>query len=169
MNRIDRMNKKAYMFTLDLTIAIVVLVIGVAIIFYNFISSNKTIYFTEQLSEDIIGVMAYTNLDDICTNLGSDDCNCPKYPNIAIMACNRAPCETPLKDFDTNVLSMISERITTHSCPGNVVEDVIREIFVTKNVIDEKRFGFAVLYQGIGMPLLELYNTETYPYESHSP
>jgi hypothetical protein len=164
MNRIDRMNKKAYMFTLDLTIAIIVLVIGVAVIFYNFISSNKTIYFTEQLSEDIIGVMAYTNLDDLCINLDTPaTCKCPNYPNLTIMACSRAPCGIPMKDVDTNLLSMMSEVITTGSCPGNVVKDSIREIFVTKKVIDEKRFGFALLYQGINMPLLELYNTETYP------
>jgi flagellar basal body-associated protein FliL len=153
------MNKKAYMFTLDLTIAIIVLVIGVAIIFYNFISSNKTIYFTEQLSEDIIGVMAYTNLDDLCTDLNTPaTCKCPNYPNLTMIAC-----EPQLRDTDASILSALSEVITRGLVDGPVVENVIREIFVTKKVIDEKRFGFALLYQGINIPLLELYNTETYP------
>jgi flagellar basal body-associated protein FliL len=157
MNKIDRMNKKAYMFTLDLTIAIIVLVIGVAIIFYNFISSNKTIYFTEQLSEDIIGVMAYTNLHDLCKGFGSDECNCPNYPNLTMIAC-----DSQLRDNDASILSALSEVITRGLVDGTVVRNTIREIFVTRNVTDEKRFGFALLYQGINMPLLELYNTETY-------
>jgi hypothetical protein len=157
-----KMNKKAFMFTVDLTIAIIILVIGIGVIFYNFISSNKTIYFTEQLSEDIIGVLSYTQISDLCTDIGGPDCDCPNYKNLTIIACSNSPCVGQLQDADGNLLSMISEVITTGNCPGEVVRGTIKEIFAAKNVIDEKRFGFALLYQGGAAPLLELYNTENY-------
>ncbi len=162
MIKANRMNKKAYMFTLDLTIAIVILVIGISIIFYRFVSGNRTIYFTEQLSEDIIGVMSYTNIDDLCVNVGESGCDCPNYKNLTQIACSRLPCVGPLKGTSGSLLSVISEVIATGSCPGETVKGAIREIFVTKNVIDEKRFGFALLYHGGAAPLLELYNTESY-------
>jgi hypothetical protein len=162
MIKVNKMNKKAYMFTLDLTIAIIILVIGISILFFRFGSGNKTIYFTEQLSEDIIGVMSYTNINDLCVNVGESDCDCPRYSNLTQIVCSHSPCIAPLQDRNGSLLSMISEVITTGSCPGEIVESSIKEIFVTKNVIDEKRFGFALLYQGGASPLLELYNTESY-------
>jgi len=162
MIKANKMNKKAYMFTLDLTIAIILLVIGISILFFRFASENKTVYFTEQLSEDIIGVMSYTNINDLCVNIGESGCNCSRYSNLTRIACGHSPCVSQLQDRNGSLLSMISEVITTGSCPGEIVEGTIKEIFVTKNVIDEKRFGFALLYQGGSAPLLELYNTESY-------
>lgn len=162
MKKMIRMNKKAYMFTLDLTIAIIILIVGIGIIFYNFISGNKTIYFTEQLSEDIIGVLSYTQMNDLCTNVSEPGCDCPNYKNLTQIVCSNSPCMGQLKDDNGNLLSMMSEVITTGNCPGEVVRDAIKEVFAKKNVIDEKRFGFALLYQGGAAPLLELYNTETY-------
>jgi hypothetical protein len=152
-------NKKAYMFTLDLIIAIVVLIIGVAIIFYNFIQSNKTVYFTEQLSEDIVGVLSYTEINDLCSpNIDPALCSCPNYPQV-----ERIVCSGRLLDTDTNMLSMMSEVIERGILPGDYVENATWEIFVNKSVIDEKRFGFALLYwSGSYHNVLELYNTETY-------
>lgn len=162
MIKVNKMHKKGYMFTVDLTIAIIMLVIGISILFFRFASGNKTIYFTEQLSEDIIGVMSYTKINDLCNDVGESTCNCPHYINLTQIACSQSPCIASLQDTDGTLLSMISEVITTGSCPGEIIEDAINEIFVANNVIDEKRFGFALLYQGSSSPLLELYNTESY-------
>ena len=157
-----RLNKKGYVFTLDLVIALVVLIIGIFLIFYKYASVSKTIYFTEQMSEDIIGVMAYTNIRDLC-DIGADSCTCPLYTNLDLIVCDHVP---KLRDTDTNLLSMTSEMIETGAFEGYYVEDLIWEIFVKNRVIDEKRFGFAILYTSLieapGSPL-ELYNTETYP------
>ena len=157
-----KMNKKAYMFTLDLTIAIIILIVGVTILFYHFFASNRTIYFTEQLSEDIIGVLSYTKITDLCVNPGTtvgNGCNCQNYPRLTAIVCT-----DKILDTDADLLSMMSEIIETGSFPGTDVKDLIREIFVTKNVIDERRFGFAILYwSSLYRHTLELYNTECYP------
>ena len=155
------MNKKGYMFILDATIAIIILIIGVAVLFYKFAPSNETIYYTEQLSEDVIGVLFYTNIKDLCTNPGvSGLCECRNYPKLQNIVCYYPPL---IYDFDASLLSMISEIIETGTFNSNDIEEIIREIFVTNNVIDEKRFGFAVLYTDMwSLVPLELYNTETY-------
>lgn len=154
-------SKKAYMFTIDLVIAIIALIIGLALMFYKFSSVNKNIYFTEQISEDIIGVLAYTSTHDLCLNLGnSSTCTCPRYQNLSQVVCGGL-----LQDPDTNILSLISEIIETGAYSGNSVKGIINEIFVTKNVIDKKRFGFAILYTSLvtspDTPL-ELYNSERF-------
>jgi hypothetical protein len=154
-------SKKAYMFTIDLIIAIIALLIGLALIYYKFSSVNKNIYFTEQISEDIIGVLAYTSTHDLCLNLGNaSTCTCPRYQNLSQVVCGGL-----LQDRDTNILSMISEMIETGAYSGDSVKSIINEIFIAKNVIDEKRFGFALLYTSLitspDTPL-ELFNSETF-------
>ena len=154
------MGKKGYMFTVDVTIAIILLVIGIAFLFYNF-KSSKTVYFTEQLAEDIIGVLAYTNTRDLCIDPGigaSEGCACPNYPNLSRIVCNEN-----LKDADTNLLSVLSEVIERGLVDSSAVKDSVKEIFASKNIIDEKRFGFAILYlTRVAPTALELYNTECY-------
>jgi hypothetical protein len=155
----SKLNKKGIIFTLDVTIAIIILIIGLVIIFYSFKSSSRTVYFTEQLSEDIIGVLSYTNIQDLCTNVGkATGCRCPNYLTLQIIACNKN-----LMSRDGSLLSVLSEVIERGLVDGDVVKGLIHEIFVTKNVIDDKRFGFAVLYLSrAASSALELYNTETY-------
>ena len=150
------MNKKGYIFILDVTIALVILIIGGALLFYNFATTKKTIYHTEQLSEDLIGVLAHTNIKDLCIDPGEPSCNCPNYPELEDIVCSNL-----LQDVDANILSMMSEVIETGAFSGVDIKEIIKEIFVTKNVIDEKRFGFAIIYTDMIMPApLELYNTE---------
>ena len=152
----SKLNKKGIIFTLDVTIAIIVLIIGLILIFYSFKPSSRTVYFTEQLSEDIIGVLSYAQLEDLCVNLGAASCNCINYPNLTTIAC-----DPNLRSIDGSILSALSEVIERGLVDGDVVKGLIHEIFVTKNVIDEKRFGFAVLYLSRAAPsALELYNTE---------
>jgi len=153
------MKKKGYIFTLDVIIAIVILVIGTTIYFYNFYLQDKPIFFTEQISEDVVGVMSFTRLNDLCFNPGESSCQCINYPRLEQLVCRDT-----LQDPDGTILTLISEIIATNSASGDDVKELIHEIFVTKKVIDEKRFGFAILYTEIGSNIpLELYNTETYP------
>jgi hypothetical protein len=158
-----RLNKKGYVFTLDLVISLIILIMGIALIFYKYASVNKTIYFTEQMSEDIIGVLAYTRITDLCTNVNDPSrCDCPNYQSIKAVVCSTSP---KLMDTDANLLSMTSEMIERRAFSGDKVKEIIHEIFVTKKVIDEKRFGFAILYTSLVTAPeypLELYNTETY-------
>jgi hypothetical protein len=157
MHRINaKWNKKGIIFTLDVTIAIIILIIGLVIIFYTFKPGSRTVYFTEQMSEDIIGVMAYTNVKDLCINTGAAGCTCPNYPNLKTIVC-----DPNVRTTDGSILSVLSEVIERGLVSGTVVKDVIKEIFVTNDVIDEKRFGFAVLYLSRSAPsALEIYNTE---------
>ncbi|MBN2459926.1 hypothetical protein JXB28_06600 [Candidatus Woesearchaeota archaeon] len=160
MNRL-RKNKRAYLFTVDLVIAIIALIIGLALLFYKFSSVNKTIYFTEQISEDIIGVLAYTSTHDLCLNLdNTSTCTCPNYDELEQVVCGEY-----LQDKDTNLLSVMTELIETGAYSGDDVKAIINEIFVEKRVIDSRRFGFAILYTSLitapDIPL-ELFNSERY-------
>jgi hypothetical protein len=154
-----RMSKKGMVFTIDMMIAIIVLIIGIIIMFYKFTSGLRTIYFTEQLSEDIIGVMSYTNIKDLCVNPGESGCDCPNYDDLDTIVCSGH-----LLDVDANLLSMTSEVIERGLPIDNaVIEDMIHDMFVDKYVIDERRFGFAILYLTSSATVpLELYNTECY-------
>jgi hypothetical protein len=148
------MNKKAYMFILDVTIAIVILLVAATLLYYKFTHITDPVYFTEQLSEDIVGVMSYTTLPDICIDLDSPGCNCPNYPKIEEISCNS-------KNKKVSILGMINEGIETGSIGDSEVKDVIRDIFVDKKIIDKNRFGFAVLYTKPKTgETLEIYNSE---------
>jgi hypothetical protein len=153
------MNKKSYMFMLDAAIAIVMLIVGMAILFYSFYQENRPVYFADQLSDDIVGVLSNTKVDDLCMNLDEPGCICPKYSNLSLMVCSGT-----LKNVDTDVLSMLSEVIENGLFASTTVEKMIHEMFVDNYVIDEKRFGFALLYYSSSMGTsLELYNTECFP------
>jgi len=154
-------SKKGYMYILDVLIAVTILLVGIAVLFYQYQLPNKTVYFTDQLSEDIVGVLASTKITEYCANPGNPDktvCSCPNYLNLSQIVCSSL-----LVDTNANLLSMASEIIETSSTDKKIVQDLIYDIFVKKKVIDEKRFGFAILYtdSSSGIPL-ELYNTETY-------
>ena len=151
------------MFTVDVTLAIIILVIGVLLLFYNYYRTNEIVYFTEQIAQDVVGVMAYTNIKDLCSNPGYDppSCDCSdRYPNLEGVVCS-----DKLMNNQTNLLGMINEFIETGAVEGEAVEVIIKEIFVDNKIIDEKRFGFAILYTKPVPPpgvTLEIYNTETY-------
>ncbi len=153
-------NKKGYIFVTDVAVAITIMIIAAALFFYNYRPTQRTAYYNEQLSRDVIGVLSITKISDLCVNPGSAvSCDCPNYDNLTRIVCSGIN----IKDFDADLLSMTSELIEASSVDGQVVKDLVRNIFVDKRVIDEKRFGFAVLYTAPGYPLpLELYNTETY-------
>jgi len=154
----NKFNKKGYMFTIDVTIALIVLVIGVTVLFYNFSTKDKTIYFTEQISEDMIGVMAYTDLDDLCSNTGTPTCDCPNYVELSQIVCRSSP---TLRSYDVNLLGMFSEVIERGIATSDEVKAIIREMFITKNVIDERRFGFAILYTNMESTIsLQLFHSE---------
>lgn len=144
---------------LDAVIAIIMLIIGMSILYYHFYQDNRSIYITGQLSDDIVGVLSNTQVNDLCINL--DDiatCDCPNYSNLTTIIC-----KGNLKNTNTDLLSMMSEVIESGQSTSDTVKDTIHEIFVTKNVLDEKRFGFALLYWSPSTAAsLELYNTECY-------
>jgi hypothetical protein len=148
-------SKKGLMYTLDVFIAIIILVIGLSVLYFTFWHGSKSIYLTAQLSEDIVGVLASANTDDLCINVGTAGCTCPNYSNLTLLVCNEnivAP--------HASILSVMSEAISRGTVDGTVIRNTISEIFVTKNVIDEKRFGFSILYLNGAPPPYELYNTE---------
>lgn len=159
---LDKKRKSGYVFVLDVTIAAIILLIGITLLFYTFSQKERNYYLTDQLSNDIIGVLAETDITDLCVNPGpSAFCSCPNYDKLSVLVCNDY-----LRSEEGSLLSLFSELIETGAVEGVAVEDTIYEIFVTKKVIDEKRFGFAVIYttKSTTEPL-ELYNTLKYERE----
>jgi len=151
---------KGYMFAIDVTFAILLLIISLSIMLLNFSPNISSPFFTQQLSGDIIGVLSFTNTQDLCFNPGTaSGCSCPVYTQLEDLVCNDL-----IQNSETNLLSLMNEVLETRVAPGSDVEDLIRQIFVEKRVIDEDRFGFAILYTDpITTPARELYNTEVPP------
>jgi len=157
--------KKGQVFTLDVLIAIVIIIIGIAILFYLYPTKDTNYYNTERMSEDVISVLQETKLSDICVNPGnttSHGCRCQHYNTVQQLVCDES-----LINKDADILSFMTELIETRRVPSNMIHDMIKEIFVEKGVIDEKRFGFAIIYTKPTNNLTErgytyeLYNTET--------
>jgi hypothetical protein len=65
-------------------------------------------------------------------------------------------------NYDDDLFTFISFIIETNIADGQDVKDLIHEIFVEHKVVDEKRFGFAILYRTGANDVLEIYNTESY-------
>ena len=149
------MDKKGYMFLLDAVLAVLILFIGSALIYYYTANNSRNLYNTDKLADDIVGVLFYTQISDLCITPGEPGCSCPNYQELDDLVCSGS-----IENYDTNLLGMMSEIIEKSSVDGNEVKQVIKEIFVDKNVIDEKRFGFALLYSDFGGLPLELYNSE---------
>ena len=154
------MNKKAYMFILDVMIALIISVAGFSLLLYNSGFDKKSTFFSEQLSEDVIGVMSHTNINDLCMHIKKGNCECPNYKELENVVCSRV-----LENTNVSLTAMMSEVIETGTMETNNVTKIIEEIFVINNVTDTNRFGFAVLYTkpnsipGVNPDTLELYNS----------
>ena len=158
---------KGQIFSLDIVIALVILLIGFAFIYYLVPPKNTNVYGTERMSEDVISVLQATKITDLCRNPGVaasnsvNGCSCPNYQRLQALVC-----DTRLINKDADLISLMTELIETRRVPQSYIHDTIKEIFVDKNVIDEKRYGFAIIYT---VPALnssgsdrtyELYNSE---------
>ena len=154
--------KKAYLFLSDVVVAIIIISVSLAVLYYRYQPRSETAFYTDKLSEDVIGVMAYTRISDLCAKPGlskSAGCKCPRYTNITQIVCE----DPTYEGSNATLLAMVSESIERGSASGKTIEDTIHEIFVKNNVIDEKRFGFSVIYTNpSNYESLEIYNSETY-------
>lgn len=152
-----KIRKKGYVYVLDVVIAALLLLVGLALLFYGYPQKDYTPYFTDRLSEDIVGVLSETQITDLCDNPGQNiGCSCPNYPELRDIVCTNL-----LHDTDASLLSLFSETIERGYAGEDKMKAIIKEIFVDKGVIDEKRFGFSIIYTSpsITNPS-ELYNTE---------
>ena len=153
--------RKGQIFSMDIIIACVILVLGIAILFYQYPFKSKSYYNSERLSEDILSVLTETKISDLCKGPGeatASGCECTNYEKLEHVVCN-----PNIKDKDADILSFFTEVSSNGYCSREDISAIIHEIFVDKNVIDEKRFGFAVLYTTASHSNpLEMYNTETY-------
>jgi hypothetical protein len=155
-----RANKKAHVFTLDVLIAIVILIIGLAIIFYSFPKKNQNFYFVEHLSEDVIDVLSTTYATDYCTKPGfstANGCSCPLYKELEDLVCHDA-----LHTKNGDMLSIMTEVIQVgYVARPEETKEFLKEMFITKKVIDENRFGFSLIYTTPDSDTpFELYNTD---------
>ena len=101
--------KKGYMFMLDVSIAIIIMLIAASLFFFKFFQADKTLYFTEQLSHDVVGVLASTHIKDLCSVSGPGPCSCPNYPKVGSVVCSSV-----VSDYEANMLSMMSGTNVLH-------------------------------------------------------
>jgi hypothetical protein len=150
--------RKGHIFSLDILIALLILVLGLVLVFYKYPIKNQSYYFNDQLSNDMVLVLSDTHIKDLCINPALAGCSCPNYIELDDLVCKL---DYKLKDTDANLLSAFTEIIENEAANNKDIENVIKEIFVDHNVIDEKRFGFAVIYTTPSEPApFELYNSD---------
>ncbi|MBW2970714.1 hypothetical protein KY320_00985, partial [Candidatus Woesearchaeota archaeon] len=54
--------KKAYVYTLDAAIAVLIMLLGLTLLYYRFMANPIETYYVEFLSEDAVGVLSYTKI-----------------------------------------------------------------------------------------------------------
>jgi hypothetical protein len=150
--------KRGYMFTLDVIIAIVILVVTTAILLDQ-LPEQRDDYYIDNMGHDIVNVLSHTRTTDLCTNLGEPaTCDCPNYDDLEPIACNEN-----IRNTNASILELYSEALYTETIPnpGPTYNASVHEIFVDHHIIDENRFGFSLIATGAGYDEpVELYNTE---------
>lgn len=144
---------KGYIFMTDLTLALIIAVIGLSILLVRVQEEDPTtIFITQQLSADVVNVLGETKMSDVCVNPATSSCNC-RYASLTAVC-------SDVQNSDQSLLSVLSQMVE-QGYPRVEIENIIEELFVTTEVIDERRFGFSVIYDtpSASFPL-ELYNSE---------
>jgi len=121
------MNKKAYMFTVDATIAAILLIIGIMIIagFYFYAPDKDR---TTELSDDITNILMNVRLYEICPD--ADDCSSCSYPTIEDL-CSETP--TQIKNREMSLMEFFGQLY--HDMRRDQVHLIVKEIFIDSNII----------------------------------
>ena len=123
------------MFTLDAVIAILVLIVGTSIVFMNLPSPQEDFYI-DRAGIDVIGVLSQTLVSDLCTE---SPCGCGNYDALTELVCDYDV------EFEQSILDLYAEHLARATAPRGLLWDSVQEIFIDTDVIDERRFGLALL------------------------
>lgn len=136
------MNKKAYIFTLDAIIAIIILSIA-AVLLLTQLPSQQTDYLLDHAGQDVINVLSHTQTTDLC-NTQEEDCDCPNHPRLTELTCDES-----IEDKNTSILELIGAHLVQGGTPPQQINNTIHELIRETNLVDE-RFGFSLLYTAPG-------------------
>ena len=119
-----RRKKRGYVFTLDVFVAVVILIIGVILLIglMYYVPRKER---TEALSTDIIGVLANVRVNDICSF--SPGCLCPSYPSVEALICSE------VKNERITLLEFMGQLYYD----GNqaIIEQLVDEIIINQEII----------------------------------
>jgi len=135
------MKKKGYYYALDVTLAIIIIIVGVLFILAKSIYEPEKMY-TYQVSTDMVNVLHDTKLKDVCTSL-TPPCAC-NYDNLT-MLCNSGD----MLNEELSLLEYLGElysRVLRVQCA-----ELIEEIFLTNKVIPGS-YNFTVMIVDVNNP-----------------
>ncbi len=151
--------KKGFVNMIDVVIAVILLVIGILLLLYNMPKSQEKFFFSDMVSNDIIGVLSRTSITEVCENPGlseAEGCECRHYNQTL----SKLVCTDTLQNPKESIMEMLAEVIETGTANQTDIDSVITDMFVTKKIIDEKRFGFSIIYTDpVTKQQHEIYNT----------
>ncbi len=144
---------------IDVVIAVIMLVIGVLLLLSNMPKSQEKVFFSDMVSNDIIGVLSRTSITDVCENPGlseGEGCSCLHYSETL----PTLVCTDTLQNPKESIMELLAEVIETGTASQTDINSLITDMFVNKKIIDEKRFGFSIIYTDpVTKQQHEIYNT----------
>jgi hypothetical protein len=134
--------KKGYIYTLDVAVAAIILVVGLVVIIgmYFYVPDKPR---TENLATDISGILSNTRVKDLCTA-----CDCGDYDNV------EAACP-----YATNDGMSLMELIGLLYSKGDYqkINDLIEEVIVNTDVLPETHGMQVVLKEEASGATRQLY------------
>jgi len=124
------MGKKGYIYTIDAVIAVIILIIGLLVIagFYVYTPDKEK---TEDISEDISGLLASVHVGDLCPDI--NDCSRCSYTSLEII------CDDPQINILTNTEMSMLELFGLLYFRNNktAIEYVINDTIIEKGILPE--------------------------------
>jgi hypothetical protein len=130
MLKLNKKMKKAYFYTLDVALAMVILIVGLIIIaaIYFYTPQKEK---TEALSNDITGLLASTRVGDLCEDIST--CRCT-YPAL-IGLCTGAGGQSKIRNNQETLLELFGQLYHDHE--RLAIESLVNETLRENSIIPQ--------------------------------
>lgn len=125
--------KKGYYYVLDVTLAVIIIIIGFMLIISKLSYEPEKLY-THQVSKDLLSILQDVKLTDVCLDFNTCTCS---YDTLTALCLNGE-----IENEKISLLEYLGELYSKNMQPE--AAGIIEEIFVTKKILPEN-YDFVVL------------------------
>lgn len=126
------MKKRGYIFTMDVFIAIIIIVVGIVVLLGMFSYAPEKAK-TDELSTDVIGLLASIKIKELCT-ITSSSCSCT-YTTLESIC-------SEIDDEEISLLELFGQLYYTNR--RDKIEPIVDEIFFTGEIFPQN-YGLKIM------------------------